>query len=269
MQLKTTRLSGLDNLELKEAVFQNLSFPMHLHDTFSIGIIEKGIEKLTFGDQEILTTAKSVVLINAFESHANSCFDADKVYYKTIYISSDVVRFVLKKHGSANHAQQIYFERQPIQDNQLYNSITAFHQCSIEYKELFLNKIIEKLIVYQRVCPIDYRKQDLVENALFIEAEHFIRNNLFEKINLTQLALKLKTNKFKLIRGFKAKTGLTPIAFQIVHRIDAAKKMMRQDLPLTEIALAAGFYDQSHFIHIFKEYVGVTPGEYRAGLVFH
>ena len=269
MQLKTTRLSCLDNLELKEAVFQNLSFPAHLHDTYSIGIIEKGIEKLTFGDQEILTTAQSIVLINAFESHANSCFDTDAVHYKTIYISGDVIRFFLKKHGLTDHAQPVCFERQPVQDNLLYGSIIAFHQCTTDIKEHLLNKIIEQLIRHQRTSTIDHKKQNLAENTLVLETELFIKNNLFEKINLTALALKLKTNKFKLIRSFKAKTGLTPIVFQIVHRIDAAKKMMRQDLPLTDIALATGFYDQSHFIHFFKEYVGVTPGEYRAGLVFH
>jgi AraC-like DNA-binding protein len=35
---------------------------------------------------------------------------------------------------------------------------------------------------------------------------------------------------------------------------------------LSEIALRAGFYDQSHFTNVFRRTLGVTPSAYRAGL---
>jgi len=35
---------------------------------------------------------------------------------------------------------------------------------------------------------------------------------------------------------------------------------------LAEIALAAGFSDQSHFTKTFRHYNGMTPGEYRRRL---
>jgi AraC family transcriptional regulator len=35
------------------------------------------------------------------------------------------------------------------------------------------------------------------------------------------------------------------------------------DVPLAEIALAAGFADQSHFTKTFRRSRGLTPGEYR------
>ena len=35
------------------------------------------------------------------------------------------------------------------------------------------------------------------------------------------------------------------------------------DKSLSEIALAAGFYDQSHFANAFKRYTGMTPSEFR------
>jgi AraC-like DNA-binding protein len=44
---------------------------------------------------------------------------------------------------------------------------------------------------------------------------------------------------------------------------------------LTEIGLACGYYDQAHFIREFRQYTGLTPGEYRRqrsprpGHVFH
>jgi AraC-like DNA-binding protein len=32
---------------------------------------------------------------------------------------------------------------------------------------------------------------------------------------------------------------------------------------LTDIGYQSGYYDQAHFIHDFKEYTGITPGDYR------
>ncbi|MGH7559893.1 MAG: helix-turn-helix domain-containing protein [Gemmatimonadales bacterium] len=42
--------------------------------------------------------------------------------------------------------------------------------------------------------------------------------------------------------------------------------MAETDEPLSEIALRAGFYDQSHFTNVFHRTLGVTPAAYRARL---
>jgi AraC family transcriptional regulator len=46
----------------------------------------------------------------------------------------------------------------------------------------------------------------------------------------------------------------------------AAKMLFDKEIPLSEIAYATGFSDQSHFTRVFKRYVGVTPGAFRATL---
>jgi transcriptional regulator GlxA family with amidase domain len=38
---------------------------------------------------------------------------------------------------------------------------------------------------------------------------------------------------------------------------------MFEEIPLLEIAINAGFYDQSHFSNCFKKYVGLAPDKYR------
>ncbi len=43
----------------------------------------------------------------------------------------------------------------------------------------------------------------------------------------------------------------------------ASELLLKPDIPLSEIALAAGFSDQSHFTRIFKRHTGITPGEFR------
>ena len=47
-------------------------------------------------------------------------------------------------------------------------------------------------------------------------------------------------------------------------RIEAAKAMLRRrEAPLSSIALACGFADQSHFTRVFTRRVGLSPGAWR------
>ena len=66
-------------------------------------------------------------------------------------------------------------------------------------------------------------------------------------------------------RQFKAATGLPPHQFVITRRVERAKELLQAgtDLSLAEVALRAGFSDQSQFSRHFKRLVGVTPGQFR------
>ena len=65
-------------------------------------------------------------------------------------------------------------------------------------------------------------------------------------------------------RTFRRSTGLSPHAWLLQMRVEAAKAMLRRrDDSLSMIALACGFADQSHFTRVFTRRVGVSPGVWR------
>jgi AraC family transcriptional regulator len=43
----------------------------------------------------------------------------------------------------------------------------------------------------------------------------------------------------------------------------AARELAETDAPLAEIALAAGFADQSHFSNVFRRETGLSPSAFR------
>jgi AraC family transcriptional regulator len=53
--------------------------------------------------------------------------------------------------------------------------------------------------------------------------------------------------------------------YLILRRVERAKQLLQAgtDLSLAEVALSAGFSDQSQFSHHFKRLVGVTPRRFR------
>jgi AraC family transcriptional regulator len=53
------------------------------------------------------------------------------------------------------------------------------------------------------------------------------------------------------------------------RRVATARELLTNpDLPLTEIAFAAGFSDQSHLTRTFKRFTGMTPLQYSTFLAF-
>src|SRR5262245_55571635 len=82
---------------------------------------------------------------------------------------------------------------------------------------------------------------------------------------LAEIAAVAGLNPYHFARQFKAATGLPPHQYVITRRVEHAKHLLREgtDLSLAEVAVRAGFYDQSQFSHHFKRLVGVTPGQYR------
>ncbi|MGH7460394.1 MAG: helix-turn-helix transcriptional regulator [Longimicrobiales bacterium] len=64
-------------------------------------------------------------------------------------------------------------------------------------------------------------------------------------------------------RAFSRIEGQPPREYLQERRIERAKRLLRSDRPLTDIALALGFYDQSHFTRVFKHWTGETPAAFR------
>lgn len=63
-------------------------------------------------------------------------------------------------------------------------------------------------------------------------------------------------------RRFKELSGFTPKTFLRLMRFNAVINMNHQQKSLTEIGIECGYYDQSHFIHDFREFSGVSPKQY-------
>ncbi len=81
-------------------------------------------------------------------------------------------------------------------------------------------------------------------------------------VTLAALAREADLSRFQVVRGFAKLTGLTPHAYIVQRRLDAARAMIADGGTLAEAATTCGFSDQSHFNRMFVQRYGVTPGAY-------
>ena len=101
-------------------------------------------------------------------------------------------------------------------------------------------------------------------NTVLLNCIHFIRQNIYNHIQVCDVAAVIGYSNTHTTRLFKQELGMGPAKFILQTRLEEAKSLLRHtDKSLSEISSALCFYDQSHFQRCFKGAFRITPMEYR------
>ena len=85
-----------------------------------------------------------------------------------------------------------------------------------------------------------------------------------EARSLSEVAVAVGVHPATLARGFRKAYGCSVGAYLRRLRVArAARQLADTDAPLAEIALSAGFSDQSHFSNVFRRETGLSPSAFR------
>jgi len=96
------------------------------------------------------------------------------------------------------------------------------------------------------------------------QARELLHARFAESLTLAEIAAAVGVPPVHLARSFRACYRCTVADYIRQLRLDfVCREMAVSSASLSEIALAAGFYDQSHLSRLFKNRVGMTPAEYR------
>jgi AraC family transcriptional regulator len=109
------------------------------------------------------------------------------------------------------------------------------------------------------------RREGTLPRAKLRAVVEYVEEHLDVSPTLEQMAALVRLSPYYFARQFKRATGLPPHQYVVARRVERAKQLLQtgSDLSLAEVALHAGFSDQSQFSYHFKRLVGVTPGQFR------
>lgn len=101
----------------------------------------------------------------------------------------------------------------------------------------------------------------------FIDIEYialYIRNHLYDDLNIDALAKLSNFNKDYFIRTFKKELNQTPYQYIIAERLKLAKALLASThKSIQQIAEELKWNDAHNFTRIFKSKVGMSPSRYR------
>jgi len=91
-----------------------------------------------------------------------------------------------------------------------------------------------------------------------------IEHTFQSEISLATLADEAGYSRGHFLKMFRASMGMTPHRYLLKRRIDHARTLLkRPGKSIIDVAADCGFSSQAHLSQVFREYVGVTPGDYR------
>lgn len=93
----------------------------------------------------------------------------------------------------------------------------------------------------------------------------YVDLHLTEDLKLEQLALTAGLSLHHFARAFKTSVGVPPHQFLLQRRLNLARDLLTSThRPIADIAIAAGFSDQSHLSRHFRQSFAVSPNAFRA-----
>jgi len=101
-------------------------------------------------------------------------------------------------------------------------------------------------------------------DGLYNSAIRYINTNIHKNPKVSDIAESLHISENYLYKIFVEKTGMSPSDFILKFRMDVAKGNLENTaLPVSDIASMLGYNSNAFFSHVFKNYTGVTPAQYR------
>ncbi|HEY9283822.1 MAG TPA: AraC family transcriptional regulator [Pyrinomonadaceae bacterium] len=95
-------------------------------------------------------------------------------------------------------------------------------------------------------------------------ARELLHENFADRLTVADVASEVGVHETHLAREFRRYYRCTIGDFVRRRRVEfACRQISTSDAPLSEIAVAAGFFDQSHFGRTFKLLTGMSPAAYR------
>lgn len=264
------RDQDIDGMEVCRVVDSRHEFPNHVHDDiYAFGLMESGGSWcLGRSNDNALVLAGEVALINPGQVHSGVPLDTGRITYTMIYIDMDRIcesaGDICQNNGVIPEFTQTVVKNRTLFDILLQLSRIMGSKGSRLQKQTKAVEAAAALVSGYGGLSVGGTISAPRRRAVRL-AKEFLAEELDRKMSLDEVASAVGISRYHFLRVFKEQTGLSPHAFRTQRRIGAAQRLLKKGVPLSQVALATGFSDQSHFTNRFRQYIGATPRQYISG----
>lgn len=254
-ELNRLKLSGLTLVETQHA--PGYTTPPHVHAAASLCLTLAG-QGSEISNGTRITTQPGCVIVRAPELvHSNQFGGA---VYRGFMIELENKWLNSCRHIAGVFAGHKHFAGGPVAELALRI-----------YRESRIRDSVAPVIVEGMMLELlGHASRSLIKTpvrppAWLTRARDLLHAQFNDPLNLIEIANLVGVHPTHLARTFKKHYRATVGDYLRRLRLDwATRQLAETDTSIAEIALAAGFYDQSHFSHLFKQHTGFTPAEFRA-----
>ena len=101
------------------------------------------------------------------------------------------------------------------------------------------------------------------KDATTREIISYMEENFAQELSTASLCREFGYSAAHLCRKFKRATGLAPMTYLQIYRLECASKMLKPGSNISRVAAECGFSDANYFTRCFKAHFGVPPSLYK------
>ncbi|MER7637967.1 AraC family transcriptional regulator [Streptomyces sp. NPDC087305] len=251
------RIPGV--VEVFHAHFTEYAYPMHVHDAWTLLIVDDGAVRYDLDRHEHGTPHDTVSLLPPHVPHNGSPatphgFRKRVLYLDGTHLPDDLI-------GSAVDSPDLRDPELRLRVGQLHTALD--HPGDELEAESRLSLIAERLHAHLRpsTAPTPFVPTPFAP-TLARDLRELLDERVTEGIALDEAARLVHAHPAHLVRAFSGAYGIAPHQYLMSRRVDHARRLLLDGRPPGEVATVTGFYDQSHLTRHFRKLVGVTPGRY-------
>ena len=254
------RWADQPGLELLTADYKHHAYVPHWHDTYTVALVAAGCETVRCAGSARQVTPGDILLLNPGDVHDGEAFDPGVGWaFRVFYLAQPLLDTLFLESGTRG---SLFAQSAAISNPEVWRSLLDLHATlsrsgSLLKRSSSLFTGIAKLRAHFSRISVSAGPD---RSSTLGRARDYLHAGWAEPVSLDQLAGVAGMSRFHFLREFKKSYGLPPHAYQLQLRALQAKEMLFQGMPLNEVALSVGLYDQAHLTNVLKRYVGVTPG---------
>lgn len=250
-------------VELYSARLVDHAFAPHVHDGYSLGAIEAGVERFRYRGSDHLAPAGTLVLLNPDELHTGQAEIDAGWTYQMLYIEPETLR---RMTGS-----EAFFPQAAVHDPALAQAFCRLFARMWHAPDdlAFLSDFTHLVDAMVQRYGRNARRVDrasalhMRRDAAMQRVRDCIDAHLDGNLRVEQLAAEAGLSPFHFVRVFTAAFHVTPHQYVQARRAARAKTLLAGHVTPSDVAAAVGLADQSHLNRWFKRAYGVTPAQYQ------
>ena len=229
----------------------------HSHELCQLCFVREGGFSEVFGRKTRDVKAFTLIARPGDEMHAHR-FDRAGARCFVVEIGNESLRRVREYSSVMDDSAEFQSGLLAWLVNRLYHEFRSKDQASALSIEGLTLEILSE--VSRRPATFERQPPRWLECA-----REFLHAHFTEPIHIAAVAEAVGIHPTHLTRAFRRFHRCTIGEYVRQLRIEfACREAALTQISLTDLAVAAGFYDQSHFSRTFKQLTGVTPSQYRA-----
>jgi AraC-like DNA-binding protein len=251
-------------VELFRAWFAGPAYAKHRHDTYAIGVTDRGVQVFDYRGAGRVSMPGQVVVLHPDEVHDGNAGTEAGFGYRIVYVEPSHMSEALR--SLRGRPYPLPFVREPVSENGLLaRAVRRAFAAPLDPlgADALIADLAEGLLVGEGPDgrPVPSRR---VDAAVIERARQFLDAERTRVVHSSELEAITGLTRYDLARQFRLMFGTSPHRYLLMRRLDLARQLIFEPRPLADVAGEAGFADQAHFTRVFKAAFGLTPARYRA-----